>query len=110
MSGRISSARDERGGGYGGGYGDGGYDDDRGYGSPRRDGVQGRSVTFFSRPSVGGNDVAARGQASADQFCRASGYGAAVYHSQGERSRRAVDTDGRMIDAPILRDVLCRNR
>lgn len=115
MGGRISSARDER-GGYGGGYDDDdrddrdGYGRGGGYGSPRRDGVQGRSVTFFSRPNVGGNDVAARGQNSADQFCRASGYGAAVYYSQGERSRRAADTDGRVVDAPILRDVLCRNR
>lgn len=112
LSGRISSAREA-------GFGDDGYDrpdyDDRpdyggGYGDPRRDGVQGRSVTFFSRPNVSGNDVAARGQGSADQFCRASGYGPAAYFSQGERSRRAVDTDGRIVDAPILRDVLCRNR
>lgn len=117
FSGRISSARDERGGGS---YGDrdddyGDRDDDRrggrgAYGNPRRDGVQGRSVTFFARPNVGGNDVAGRGQTAADQFCRASGFGGAVYYSQGERSRRAVDQDGRIVDAPVLRDVLCRNR
>lgn len=116
LAGRISSAREDR---YGGGYGqDRGYEDEddrydrpgRGYGNPRRDGVEGRSVTFFSRPSAGGADLAARGQGSADQFCRASGLGGAVYWSQGERSRRAVDTDGRLVDAPILRDVLCRNR
>jgi hypothetical protein len=122
MSSRISSARDERSTGAGGGYG-GGYEDDvygdedrfedrpgRGgaYGNPRRDGVEGRTVVFFARPSVSGNDVAARGQASADQFCRASGHGPAVYYAQGERSRRAVDQDGRLVDAPALRDVLCR--
>lgn len=132
LTGRISSARDARfgggydggaeggygggyEGGYGGGYGGGGYGyEDRprgaGYGNPRRDGVQGRSVTFFARPNVGGSDLAARGQAAADQFCRASGLGSAVYYGQGERSRRAVDTDGRLVDAPVLRDVLCRNR
>jgi len=111
MGGRISSARDERsGGGYGG---DDDYDRPPyggGYGNPRRDGVQGRTVTFYSRPNVQGSDLAARGQGSADQFCRASGHGSAVYYSQGERSRRAIDTDGRPVDAPVLRDVLCRNR
>jgi hypothetical protein len=116
LNGRISSAREDRGGGYGGGYGENPWDDrddDRpggGYGNPRRDGVEGRTVIFFARPSVSGNDVAARGQTSADQFCRASGYGSAVYYTQGERSRRAVDQDGRFVDAPALRDVLCRIR
>lgn len=111
LNARISSVRDERLGG-GSPYDDG-FDDDRpgpgGY-APRRDGVAGRTVVFFARPSVGGNDIAARGQYSADQFCRASGHGSAVYHSQGERSRRAVDQDGRTVDAPTLRDVLCRIR
>lgn len=121
LNSRISSVRQDGDVGYGGGYGDpypdGGYDDrgdydrpGRGYGSPRRDGVQGRSVVFFARPNVSGNDVAARGQSSADQFCRASGYGQAVYFAEGERSRRAVDQDGRFVDAPALRDVLCRTR
>ena len=122
LNARISSGRDERlNGGYddpegpGGGYGEGRdrYDDDRpgrdgGYANPRRDGVEGRTAIFFARPSVSGNDVAARGQASADQFCRASGHGPAIYYAQGERSRRAVDQDGRVVDAPALRDVLCR--
>ncbi len=128
LNGRVSSARvdDGRGPGYGDGPGyggrppyGGGYDRDDdgdrpgrgdGYGAPRRDGVQGRTVIFFARPMVSGNDVAARGQASADQFCRASGYGSAVYFAAGERSRRAVDQDGRIVDAPALRDVLCRTR
>ena len=52
--------------------------------------------------------IAARGQGSADQFCRAAGYGVAIYYSQGERTRDAVDQDGRRVDAPVLRDVLCR--
>lgn len=110
----ISSVREDQ-GGYG--Y----NEDDRyedygrpgaggGYGNPRRDGVQGRTVIFFARPNVSGNDIAARGQSSADQFCRASGYGSAVYYAQGERSRSAVDQDGRQVDAPALRDVLCRTR
>jgi hypothetical protein len=117
LNARISSVRQHVGGG---GYPDdyeGPYEEDyddgrpgRGYGNPRRDGVQGRSVIFFARPNVSGNDVAARGQGSADQFCRASGYGPAVYFTEGERSRRAVDQDGRFVDAPALRDVLCRTR
>ena len=121
LNARISSVREDRTGGYPGGYdddrdyGEDDRDDDRpgrggGYGNPRRDGVQGRTVVFFARPSIGGNDVAARGQGAADQFCRASGLGPAVYFNQGERSRRAVDQDGRLVDAPALRDVLCRTR
>ncbi|MBW3560529.1 MAG: beta/gamma crystallin family protein [Proteobacteria bacterium] len=135
LNARISSVRAEQGGGFAGGgyvddddryeqdnryerdgYGRDDRDDDfrpgsgRAYGAPRRDGVQGRSVVFFARPSIGGSDVAARGQSSADQFCRASGHGSAVYFNQGERSRRAVDQDGRLVEAPALRDVLCRLR
>ena len=124
LNARISSVREDRDGGYSGGQDGGpyagGYDEDRdddfrpgrpgAYGDPRQDGVQGRTVIFFARPNVGGNPVAARGQGSADQFCRASGHGPAVYYAQGERSRRAVDQDGRMVDAPSLRDVLCRVR
>lgn len=115
MSGRVSSARFEGGGSvYDGGYGgDQGYGRDnrgRGYGAVRRDGVQGRTAVFFARPNVQGADVAARGQASADQFCRASGYGPAIYYAQGERARRAVDVNGQIVDAPTLRDVLCRTR
>jgi hypothetical protein len=127
LGGRVSSVRidDGRGGGYGGGYPGGGYpgggygDDDygsgggygrpgRGYGRAARDGVEGRSAVFFVRPTVDGRPLAARGQGSADQFCRASGLQGAIYYSQGERVRDAVDTDGRVVDAPVLRDVLCR--
>jgi hypothetical protein len=116
---------DRPGGGYGGypgggytsggypprGYAGGGYDDDRyggGFGAARRDGIDGRTVTFFVRPNIDGRPLAARGQGSADQFCRAAGYRGAVYYSQGERVRQAIDTDGRLASAPVLQDVLCR--
>ena len=110
LSGRVSSARVESGGvGYpgddpyrpGGGYGGA-------YGSARGEGVEGPTAVFFTMPRVNNSPVAARGQASADQFCRAAGHGAAIYYSQGERMRDAVDQDGRMVNAPVLRDVLCR--
>ena len=117
LSGRVSSARvdaygagdpyrdpyygDRPGGGYGQGYG-------QGYGSPRREGVEGRTAVFFPTPRVNNSPIAARGQGSADQFCRAAGYGSSLYYSQGERMRDAVDQDGRRVDAPVLRDVLCR--
>lgn len=107
LSGRVSSARVE-GGGYGYPNDDyrpgGGY----GYGSAGREGVEGRTAVFFPTPRVNNAPIAARGQGSADQFCRAAGYGAAIYFSQGERMRDAVDQDGRRVDAPVLRDVLCR--
>ena len=108
--------------GYGGGYRGGGYgggrDDDTddrqgydrsagGYGAANRDGVEGRTAVFFPRPTAAGRVLAARGRPSADQFCRAAGYSASIYFSQGERNRAAVDTDGRVVDAPVLRDVLC---
>ena len=103
--------------GYGGGYGrdrdnDGddrqGYDRPAGgYGAANRDGVEGRTAVFFPRPTAAGRVLAARGRPSADQFCRAAGYSASIYFSQGERNRAAVDTDGRVVDAPVLRDVLC---
>ena len=108
LAGRVSSARMEGGGR--------GYDRDEdprsgpgyGYGSARREGVEGRTAVFFPTPRVNNSPVAARGQGSADQFCRAAGYGMAIYYSQGERTRNAVDQDGRIVDAPVLRDVLCR--
>ena len=126
MAGRLSSVTTDDGrGGYGGGYPGGGYGGGYpgggyggypgggygggyGQGSPRQDGVQGRSATFFVNPTIEGRALAARGQGSADQFCRAAGYSGAAYYSQGERVRGAIDTDGRQVDAPALRDVLCR--
>ena len=126
LEGRLSSVRVEDGaygggygdggygqggygqGGYGqGGYGQGGYGGD-GYGQVRRDGVEGRTAVFFPRPSVQGRALAARGQQSADQFCRAAGHQGSIYYSQGERERAAIDVNGRSVDAPVLRDVLCR--
>ena len=111
LSGRVSSARVESGWSDRDtydrepNYGDRpGY----GYGQARREGVEGRTAVFFPTPRVNNGPIAARGQGSADQFCRAAGYGVAIYYSQGERSRNAIDQDGRMVDAPVLRDVLCR--
>ena len=106
LGGRVSSARSES-----GGWND--RDDDYprpggGYGNPRREGVEGRTAVFFPAPRANNSPIAARGQGSADQFCRAAGYGPALYYSQGERTRNAVDQDGRMVEAPVLRDVLCR--
>ena len=74
-----------------------------------RDGVQGRSVVFFRRPSLHGMDVAALGPRSADLFCREAGFGPAVYFDDRERSRRALAPDGQVVEnVPALRDVLCR--
>lgn len=74
-----------------------------------RDGVEGRSVVFFRRPSLNGTDVAANGQASADAYCRQVGLGAAVYFDASDRAREALGGDGRVYpNAPVLRDVLCR--
>jgi hypothetical protein len=133
LDGRLSSLRIDGGGGYGGypqgGYPSGGYGDQgypgqgyggqgypypgygqpgRGYGNVRRDGVEGRTAVFFPRPSIEGRPLAARGQQSADQFCRAAGHNGSIYYSQGERERAAIDVDGRTVDAAVLRDVLCR--
>ena len=106
LGGRVSSTRAESGGW------DDPYDDYRrpggGYGQPGREGVEGRTAVFFPTPRVNNAPIAARGQGSADQFCRAAGYGVAIYYSQGERMRTAVDQAGRRDDAPVLRDVLCR--
>ena len=74
-----------------------------------RDGVEGRGVVFFRRPSLNGVDVAAQGQASADAFCREVGLGGSVYFDERERARTVVDASGRTYaNAPALRDVLCR--
>jgi len=76
---------------------------------PSSAGVEGRTATFFPRPQMAGSDVAAIGRTPADDFCKRSGYGAAVYFDISERSRRAVDVNGRPVgDTPVLRDVLCR--
>lgn len=95
----------------GGRPGRGGYEGPA-YGSDRpgamRDGVEGRSVVFFRRPSRDGLDVAATDSA-ADAFCRSAGLSAAVYHDAAERGRVARDSEGRIVeDVPVLRDVLCR--
>ena len=89
-------------GGPGGPGGQGGYDD-------QDDGVEGRTSVYFSRPTFRGSDIAANRPRAADEFCRRNGLGAAIYFDQSERSRRAVDVDGRPIGASaVLRDVLCR--
>lgn len=74
-----------------------------------RDGVQGRSVVFFRRPTLNGMDVAAAGEPSADAFCREAGFGEAVYFDESERARQATTLDGRLMRGErALRDVLCR--
>ena len=78
----------------------GGFDDD---------GVEGRTAVFFARPSFRGQDIAANRPQAANDFCRRQGLGGAIYADQNERSRRAVDIDGRPVGASaVLRDVLCR--
>jgi hypothetical protein len=74
-----------------------------------RDGVQGRSVVFFRRPTLNGMDVAAHGRVSADAFCQEAGFGQAVYFDENERARRAIDPEGQVVEnTRALRDVLCR--
>ena len=86
----------------GGQFPGGGFED-------QDDGVEGRTVVFFPRPTFRGSDIAANRPRVADEFCRRNGLGAAVYFDQSERSRRAVDVDGRNVGASaVLRDVLCR--
>jgi hypothetical protein len=74
-----------------------------------RDGVEGRAVVFYRRPSLNGVDVIAQGQNSADAFCREVGLGVAIYFDDRQRVRQAIDSDGRShSNVPALRDVLCR--
>lgn len=95
---------DQGGGRPGGGYGGGGY----GGGSPSGRGADGARTVFFPYPRLGGRDVAAS-QRSADAFCRANRLGPSVWFDSGERTRDAVDGDGRYAgDSNALRDLLCR--
>ena len=72
-------------------------------------GVEGRSVVFFQRPSLNGADVVAQGQESADGFCRQVGLASSVYFYERERGREAIDRAGQVErNVPVLRDVLCR--
>ena len=74
-----------------------------------RDGVEGRSVVFFRRPTINGVDVAGFGQPSADAFCREVGLNGAVYFDERERVREALDPQRRPVqNVAALRDVLCR--
>jgi hypothetical protein len=80
----------------------GGYDN-------QDDGVEGRTAVFFPRPTFRGQDIAANRPQAANDYCRRQGLGQAIYADQNERSRRAVDMDGRPVGASaVLRDVLCR--
>lgn len=74
-----------------------------------RDGVEGRSVVFFRRPTLDGLDVAGGGPEAANGFCRQAGLREAVYFDEGERGGRALDRSGRVVTGtPVLRDVVCR--
>jgi len=87
----------------------GGQGPDNGYNDDRDEGVEGRTTVFFARPTVRGSDIAANRPRVADEFCRRSGLGQAIYFDQSERARRAVDVDGRNVGpSAVLRDVLCR--
>lgn len=108
------------------GYGDdhdgdyaGAPGDDRGYGSPRGPGsrgdwgadggVRGRSVVFFARPQMNGQDIAAFDRSAADWFCRRQGLGAAVYYDASFHSRGfRFNGGGFSLNSPVLRDVVCR--
>lgn len=71
-------------------------------------GVEGRSAVFFTRPTISGLDVVAAGRPSADEFCRAAGFGPAAHFNEDERSRRALTPRGEEVrNSRVLRDVLC---
>ncbi|MBS0409848.1 MAG: beta/gamma crystallin family protein [Proteobacteria bacterium] len=92
----------------GGGYGDdrGGYGDTRWNGAG---GVPGRSVVFFPRPRSNGQDIAAYDRSAADWFCRRQGLGSAVYYDTSYKGRAfRFNGGGLSINAPVLRDVVCR--
>ena len=114
---------DNRGGADNRGYGDNrgpdnqGYGDNRGddhgYGRPGAsqwtDGFPGRSVVFFPRPKSDGQDIAAFDRSAADWFCRRQGLGAAVYFDTSSRGRGfRFNGGGFSLNAPVLRDVVCR--
>ena len=87
-----------------------GYQGDR-YGGAQFGGasLQGRSVVFFPRPQSNGQDIAAYNRGAADWFCRRQGLGAAVYSDTSTRGRGfRFQEGGFAINAPVLRDVLCR--
>ncbi|HZZ35288.1 MAG TPA: beta/gamma crystallin-related protein [Caulobacteraceae bacterium] len=87
------------GAGYGGGYGGGRWEG----------GVPGRSVVFFARPRNDGQDIAAYDRNAADWFCRRQGLGRAVYYDVSERGRGfRWQGGGFALNAPVLRDVVCR--
>lgn len=103
------------GGDYAGGYGgapDRGLGDDRGYDDRRwsgAGGVPGRSVVFFPRPKQDGQDIAAFDRSAADWFCRRQGLGAAAYYDASFRNRGfRFNGGGFSLNAPVLRDVVCR--
>ncbi|HEY9216803.1 MAG TPA: hypothetical protein VIO94_02050, partial [Phenylobacterium sp.] len=70
--------------------------------------VEGATAVFFAYPTIRGADIAA-GSTSANEFCRRSGQGGAVYYDSSQRSGRAVDINGRPVgSSTVLRDLLCR--
>lgn len=103
---------DDRGGR--GGYGRG--DDSRGPGGPpygpgrpdRQERHDGRTVVFFPNPTINGQPVVAFNRTAADVFCRRQRLGPAVYFDTASRGRGVGFDDRLQMNAPILRDVVCR--
>lgn len=97
--------------GYTNGFGPGG-DMGRGGDWARAGGTPGRSVVFFARPQNDGQDIAAFDRTAADWFCRRQGLGAAVYYDTSFHSNRSWRFNGGpfAVNAPVLRDVVCRKQ
>jgi hypothetical protein len=66
-------------------------------------------VVFFPRPQSDGQDIAAFNRSAADWFCRRQGLGTAVYYDVSQRGRGfRFQGGGFSLNAPVLRDVVCR--
>jgi Beta/Gamma crystallin len=92
--------------------GGGQYDDGQSQFDPG-DGVDGQDVTFFTRPSYNGSDVAAgtgNTKPAADAFCREAGFTTSVYagRTRAQSSNTVNAETGARARSFALRDVVCR--